>query len=86
MKEKMKTDENLRVTAFKDSLEGQVGGYIAQGYQKFDTEEWRFENRGLLATNDRVLIMHGAVKPSSPTTQWKILYEIMESFALDKNK
>ncbi|MDP1743872.1 MAG: hypothetical protein Q8L51_03770 [Candidatus Amesbacteria bacterium] len=84
MKNKMKTDKNLRVTAFKDSLEGQVGGYIAQGYQKFDTEEWRFENRGLLATNDRVLIMHGAVKPSSPATQWKIIYEIMESFALEQ--
>lgn len=86
MKDKMKTDKNLRITAFKDSLDGQVGGYIAQGYQKFDTEEWRFENRGLLSTNDRILIVHGAIKPPFPPEQWKIVYEIMKSFSLDKNK
>lgn len=86
MKNKMKTDKNLRVTAFKDSFEGQIGGYIAQGYQKFGEEEWRFENRGLLATNDRILIMHGAVKPPFSAAQWKIVYEIMKDFSLDKNK
>lgn len=85
MKNRMQSEKNLRVTVFKDSIENEIGGYISQGYQKFGDEEWKFENRGLLATNDRILIMHGAVKPPFPAAQWKIVYEIMKSFALEQN-
>lgn len=85
MKDKLYSDKDLKVKAFKEMIEGEIGGTIAQGEQQIDGAAWQFENRGLFATNDRIMIMHGAAKlPGSPQV-WKNIYRIMESFALDKN-
>lgn len=75
----------MKVAQFKDTSEGEVGGFIANGEQTIDNEKFLFENRGLLATNGRILIFHGAVKESESSKNGDTISKIITSFSLDKN-
>lgn len=83
-KQKIENTPDMKLTQFKDSFEGDVGGYIALGQQTIAGVPFAFENRGLLATNGRVLIFHGAYKASEPS-YGEIIRKIILSFALDKD-
>ncbi|MBI2617239.1 hypothetical protein HYW55_03845 [Candidatus Gottesmanbacteria bacterium] len=84
-KEKMSSEPNLKVAKFTDNVEGNIGGFIATGEQIINGETYIFENRGLLATNGRILIFHGNIKVDKKQEYTDTISKIMESFSLDKN-
>lgn len=83
--DKMNSEPNLKVTEFKESMEGKVGGFIAHGEEMIDKEKFIFESRGLLATNGKILIFHGTARMDESEKYGEVISEIIESFALDEN-
>lgn len=84
-REKMNSEPDLRVTEFKDSMEGKVGGFIAKGEETIGGEKFIFENRGLIATNGKILIFHGNFRADEAEKYGGVIPKIIESFGLDEN-
>jgi len=85
-KQKMSSDPDIKVLMFKDSFEDRVGGFISQGEQTINEEKFLFINKGLVSTNNRILIFHGATKATVAQQYGDTTAKIIESFALDKNE
>lgn len=80
-KQKLENDPStIQVAKFVDSQEGDTSGFIAIGEEKRVGSNWYFEQRGLLKTDGRVLLFHGAAQ-SNVYKQYKdIISQIIESF------
>ncbi|MBU1000453.1 hypothetical protein KKE78_03615 [Patescibacteria group bacterium] len=83
VEQKLKNDQNMKVNEFKSSIEGEIGGYIAQGEQTIDGDQYNFENRGLLGTNGKILLFHGVYKKIAPEDYLQKIRKIMTSFQTD---
>ncbi len=83
LEQKFRSDPGLKVDKFKSSVEGKVGGYITTGEQTINNEQYNFENRGLLGTNGKVLLFHGAYKKTAPTDYLQKIEKIITSFKTD---
>ena len=83
LEKKFRSDPRLKVEKFKSQLEGKVGGYIGQGTETVDNQDYYFENRGLLATNGKILLFFGNYKKSAPTDYLQKIEKIFTSFKTD---
>lgn len=79
---KAKTD--TKVYEFKGEAQDQIGGFILAGETYLNDASYRFEERGLLATNGRVLIMRGMVLATEFNTYASTLAKIMDSFGASR--
>jgi len=52
---------NEQLEKFQSKIQGEIGGFEATGLMLVNDVQYRFLERGLLATNGRVLIMRGSV-------------------------
>lgn len=84
--EKLSNDPNIKLVSFKEDFQDPVGGFLAQGEQTINGEKFNFVNRGLVATNNRILIFHGATKTAVAGQYGNTTLRIIESFALDSNE
>lgn len=83
-KEKLEKDPaTLQLAKFEDKVEGNTGGFIAIGEEKREGVNWYFEQRGLLSTNGRVLLFHGAAQSNVYKEYKDIITEIIKSFSLE---
>lgn len=55
---------NEMLKGFQSKMEGNIGGFEASGFMLISDVQYQFLERGLLATNGRVLIVRGAVNTS----------------------
>ena len=80
-KEKLENDPaTTKLTKFQDQVQGDIGGFIALGEEFRSGINWNFEHRGLLSTDGRILLFHGAAQ-SNVHQQYKgIISKIIESF------
>lgn len=85
-KEKLSTDPNIKLTSFKSDFNDPVGGFVAQGEQIINGEKFNFVNKGLIATNNRILIFHGAIKATVAEQYGNTVLRIIDSFKLDSNE
>lgn len=77
------TQQDTKITKFAASdVEGNIGGFIALGEFMISGVTYRFEERGLLATNGRVTIMRAAAVPRAYDLTIPLMEKIMESFRL----
>lgn len=83
LEQKFRSDQSLKVTQFKSSVEGKIGGYITTGEQTLNGEQYNFENRGLLGTSGKVLLFHGAYKKTAPADYLQKIEKIITSFKTD---
>ena len=81
-----KTTEELK--EFKSEMQAEIGGFMASGRMQMGEGIYQFLEKGLLATNGRVLIMRGGVDTSETNltqaefeTHVATVKQIMESFA-----
>ena len=82
-KEKLENDpQTIQVAKFQDKVEGNTGGFIAIGEEKRSGVNWYFEQRGLMNTNGRILLFHGAAQSNVYKQFTGIISEIIESFAI----
>lgn len=81
-KQRMEEEPDLTVKEFKESIEGEVGGYIATGEQKIGDEVYLFENRGLVSANGRMLIFHRTVIKDAFAELDETLSKIIKSFSI----
>lgn len=74
---------NTTVTDFQTgAVENNVGGFIAKGTMTISSVPFQFEERGLLATNGRVLIMRAATIPQIAEITMPLMRQMMESFKI----
>src|SRR3989344_3437298 len=78
---------NEKLEGFQSKMEGKIGGFQASGLMIANDIQYRFLERGLLATNGRVLIMRGSVSNAEGAITQKEFEElsatvrkIMDSF------
>ena len=78
---------NEQLEKFQSKMEGEIGGFEAAGLMLTNDIQYRFLERGLLATNGRVLIMRGSVSNAEGAITQKEFEElsatvrkIMDSF------
>lgn len=83
MEVKFRSDADLKVTQFKSSVDGKIGGYITTGEQILRGELYNYENRGLLANNGKILLFHGAYKKTAPKDYLQKIEKIITSFKID---
>lgn len=81
-KERITSEQGMTLKQFNESIEGEVGGYIASGEQEAGEEVFLFENRALLSTNGRVLIFHRSVSKEAFSELDETLDKIIKSFSL----
>lgn len=83
-KEKLeKNPATLRVAKFVDKIEGSMGAFIAIGEEKREGQNWYFEQMGMLGTNGKVLLFHGAALSSSYKDYKDVISQIIESFKVE---
>ena len=82
-KEKISAEPGMVLTQFNESVEGNVGGYIAIGEQTVDDQLFLFENRGLFSTNGRAMLFHRSVLKDLFTELDETLTKIINSFSLE---
>ena len=78
---------NEQLEKFQSKMQGEIGAFEATGLMLANDVQYRFLERGLLATNGRVLIMRGSVSNAEGTITQKEFEElsatvrkIMDSF------
>ena len=80
-KQKIEKDPStLQLSKFIDSQEGDTGGFIAIGEEKREGLNWYFDQRGILKTDGRVLLFHGAAISDVYKEYKDIISQIIESF------
>jgi len=85
-KDKLSSDSNIKLVSFKENFQDPVGGFIALGEQTINGEKFNFINKGLVATNNRILIFHGAVETTVAGQYGDTVLRIIDSFKLDSNE
>lgn len=68
---------------FKDQYDKDTGAFIARGFEKRNDKDWYFEQRGILSTKGRVVLMHGAVLGTLNKEYLNIIADIMDSLKID---
>ena len=82
-KQKIENDPStVQLATFRDKVEGNTGGFIAIGEEKRSGVNWYFEQRGLMNTNGRILLFHGAAQSNVYKQYTGIISEIIESFTI----
>ncbi len=81
-KERMAAEEGMTVKQFKDSVEGETGGWIAVGEQTFGKKIFVFESKGLVSTKGRTLIFHRSADKDAVSELDEVLDKIIKSFSL----
>ena len=78
---------NEQLEKFQSKMQGEIGAFEATGLMLANDVQYRFLERGLLATNGRVLIMRGSVSNAEGAITQKEFEElsatvrkIMDSF------
>ena len=83
-KEKLENDPaTLQLAKFESDIQGNVGGFIGIGEEYRSEVNWYFEQRGLLSTNGRVLLFHGAAQSNVYQEYKDIISHIIESFRVE---
>ena len=83
-KEKLENDPaTLQLAKFESDIQGNVGGFIGIGEEYRSEVNWYFEQRGLLSTNGRVLLFHGAAQSNVYQEYEDIISHIIESFRVE---
>lgn len=83
-KAKMENDPTItKLADFKDQYDKDTGTFIARGLEKREDRDWYFEQRGVLSTKGKVVLMHGAVLGTLNKEYVNVIADIMDSFRID---
>ena len=78
-KEKLENDSaTLKLDTFNEQTDGNIRAFIATGLERRGGADWVFEQRGMLSTNGRVLLFHGAAQSAVSTAYTDVVSEIIE--------
>src|SRR3989344_2215842 len=78
-KEFLQSDKKLKILKFGSQTEGKITGYVMIGQR----EGWQVQERGLIGTTGRVIIMQSGAIATKYTDYKPILEKIMDSFAVE---
>ena len=83
-KEKLENDSaTLKLDTFNEQTDGNIRAFIATGLERRGGADWVFEQRGMLSTNGRVLLFHGAAQSAVSTAYTDVVSEIIEIFKME---
>lgn len=83
-REKLRSgEEDSRLFDFESDVQENIGGFFAYGEFYLGDTLHRYEERGLLATNGRVLLMRGAVFVTEFDKLAPTLAQMMDSFVVN---
>lgn len=82
-KKTLSLQEGVSLADFRrEEVSGGVGGFYASGEFVINDTAYRYEERGRLSTQGRVLIMRAADAPASFENSMSVMQKIMNSFTL----
>lgn len=83
-KTKLENDPTItELGQFKDQYDKDTGVFITRGFEKREGKDWYFEQRGVLSTKGKVVLMHGAVLGNLNKEYLNIIADLMDSFKID---